>query len=105
MARRYSRRRDDGIVEYSEWLEELEASAVRENEETLRGTFALIGFLALFAGACSSAFIFARLAVALRKMFAIALAVGVLGGIGYLVWKVLQETDLAIVAELERSGG
>jgi hypothetical protein len=94
-------------------LEELEASAVRENEEILRGTFALIGFLlgavatygllklyaadwskvvrfiALFAGACSSAFIFARLAVALRKMFAIALTVGVPGGIGYFVWKVL----------------
>ncbi len=31
MARRFSRRRVDGIVEYSESLDELETSAVRED--------------------------------------------------------------------------
>lgn len=45
MARRYSRRRVDGIVEYSESPEELEASAAREGEESLRGRWALIGLL------------------------------------------------------------
>ena len=113
MARRYSRRRVDGIVEYSESLEEIEASAAREDEESLRGRWALIGllpgavatyglvklhapdwpkiirFIVVFVGACSSAFIFARLAVALRMVFAIAIAMGILGGIGYLVWKAL----------------
>lgn len=113
MARRYSRRRVDGIVEYSESLDELEASAVREGEQALRGTYRLIGlllgaagtyvllklygadwpkitrFIALLVGACSGAFVFARLAVALRMMLSIAVAVAVLGGIGYLVWKMV----------------
>lgn len=85
----------------------------REDEEALRGTFALVGlllggvatyglielyapdwpklirFVAVLAGACSSAVVFASLAVALRMMFVIAIAMGVLGGIGYLLWKVL----------------
>lgn len=113
MASRYSRRRDDGIVEYSDSLADLEASTVREGEAAVRGSFALIGlllgavvtygllkhyaqdwpkvirFIALLAGACSSALVFARVAIALRMMIRIALAVSILGGIGYLVWKVL----------------
>ena len=39
MARRYGRKRDDGIAEYSDSLSELKASAVRENETAARGTF------------------------------------------------------------------
>lgn len=46
-------------------------------------------FIALSAGACSSAFIFSRFAIALRMMIGIAVAVSILGGIGYLVWKAL----------------
>ena len=110
MARRFSRRRVDGLVEYSASLDELEASAARE-DQALRGPFRLIGlllgaagayglvklcgadwpkllrFIAVLIGACSVAFVFARLAVALRTMLSIAIAVAVLGGIGYLVWK------------------
>ena len=113
MARRYSRRRVDGIVEYSESLGELEASAVHEDEQALRGTFRLIGlllgaaatyglvklygadwpklvrFIAVLVGACSVAFVFGRLAIALRMMLSIAIAVAALGGIGYLVWKMV----------------
>jgi hypothetical protein len=113
MARRFSRRRVEGIVEYSESLDELEASAVREDEQALRGTFRLIGlllgaagtyglvklygadwpklvrFIAVLVGACSVAFVFARLAVALRMMLSVAVALVVLGGIGYLVWKMV----------------
>lgn len=113
MARRFSRRRVDGIVEYSESLDELEASAVREDEQALRGTFRLIGvllgaagtyglvklygadwpklvrFIAVLVGACSAAFVFARLAVALRMMLSVAIALVVFSGIGYLVWKMV----------------
>lgn len=113
MARRFSRRRVDGIVEYSESLDELEASAVREDEQTLRGAFRMIGlvlgaagtyglvklygadwpklvrFTAVLIGASSVAFVFARLAVALRMMLSTAIAVAALGGIGYLVWKLV----------------
>ena len=113
MGRRYSRRRGDGIVEYSESLEDLANSAVREREEGLRATFGLVGFLlgailtygllkeytsawpkavrfiALLVGASSSAFVFARLAVALRMMLSIAITASILGGLGYLLWRLL----------------
>ena len=113
MARRYSRRRVDGIVEYSESLGELEASAVHEDEQALRGAFRLVGlllgaavtyglvklygadwpklvrFIAVFVGSCLVAFVFARLAVPLRMILSIATTVAVLGGIGYLVWKLV----------------
>ena len=113
MARRFSRRRADGVVEYSDSLDELEASAVREEEQALRRTFRVIGlllgaagtyalvkrygpdspkfirFIAVLLGACSGAFVFARLAVALHMMLSVAIAVAVLGGIGYLVWKMV----------------
>lgn len=113
MARRFSRRRVDGIVEYSESVDELEASAVREDEQALRRTFRLIGlllgaagtyglvkhygtdwpklvrFIAVSVGACTAAFVFARLAVALRMMLSLVIAAAVLGGIGYLLWKMV----------------
>jgi hypothetical protein len=38
------------MVEYSESLDELEASAVREDEQALRGTFRVIGLLLGAAG-------------------------------------------------------
>ena len=113
MAKRFSRMRDDGIVETSDSLSELAASAVRESDAAARSTFALIGlflggivtyvlvnhyapdwpkvmrFSMLLVGACSSAFIFSRLALALRMVVGIAVGVSILGGIGYLVWKAL----------------
>ncbi len=113
MAKRYGRRRVDGIFEYSESVEDLEASAVREDREALRGSFALVGlllggvvtyglvnhhapdwpkiirFISVLAGGCLSAYVFASLAVLLRMMLFIVTAIGVLGGIGYLVWKLL----------------
>ena len=113
MAKRYGRRRVDGVFEYSDSMEELEVSAIRENEESLRGIFALIGlllgavgayglvdlyvpgwpkvirFASILAGGCLSAVIFASLAVLLRRVFVTALAIGVLGGLGYLLWQIL----------------
>lgn len=113
VAKRYGRRRVDGVFEYSDSIEELEASAIREDEESLRRTFALLGlvigavftyglvdfyapewpkalrFAAILAGASLSAVVFASLAVLLRKMLVIALTMGFLGGLGYVLWRLL----------------
>jgi hypothetical protein len=113
VAKRYGRRRVDGVFEYSDSIEELDASAIREDEESLRGTFALIGlllgavvtyglvglyvpdwpkairFASILAGGCLSAVIFASLAVLLRRMLVIVVTMGVLGGLGYLLWRLL----------------
>lgn len=113
MANRYGRRNVDGIFEYADSREELEASADREDREALQGSFALAGlllglvltyglveqfvpewpkiarFAAVLVGGCSSAFILMKLAVLLRAIFSIAIALGILGGLGYIVWKLL----------------
>ena len=45
MAMRYSRRRADGLVEYSDSKEQLAASASQESEDSRQGCFALVGLV------------------------------------------------------------
>lgn len=113
MSNRYGRRRDDDIFEYSDSPDEIERSAIREDEKFLQERFALIGFVlgmimmyvlvgrhvpdwpkvsrftAILAGACLRGFVCASVAVFLRKLFAICFSLGVLGGLGSLLWRVL----------------
>jgi hypothetical protein len=111
---RYGRRRADGIFEYSDSLEEIESSAIREDEEYLSEVLALVGFvigavamywlvgrhipdwpkvlrfLSISAGACLTAFICGRTAVLLRQLFQVFFTVAVFGGLGLLVWRLLR---------------
>jgi hypothetical protein len=113
MSNRYGRRRFDGIFEYSDSLEDIELSAIREDEAFLRERLALIGFvvgaimmywligrhvpewpkvsrfISIFAGAGLTSFVCASNAVLLRQLFEISFTLAILGGIGCLLWQVL----------------
>jgi hypothetical protein len=110
---RYGRRRVDGIFEYSDSLEEIESSAIRDNDEHLSEVLALVGFvigavvmywlvgqhapdwpkvlrfLSISAGACLTAFICGRTAVLWRQLFQLFFTAVVFGGIGLLLWRLL----------------
>lgn len=107
---RYGRRRADGIFEYSDSLEDIEGSAIREDKEYLSEVLALIGFvigvvamyglvgryvpdwpkglrfLLITAGAGSAAFVCGSSAVLLRQLFQFLFALIVFGSIGFLLW-------------------
>ncbi len=113
MAKRHGRRRIDGIFEYSDSRREIETSAIREDEESLRDTLAVLGimlgtlmtcglvghyapdwpktlrFASILAGGNLCGYLCAINAFLIQKMFATALSLGVIGGAGYLLWKLL----------------
>jgi len=113
MAMRYSRRRADGLVEYSDSKEQLAASASQESEDSRQGCFALVGLvlgalvtliflhahamglprfvrlLLIIAAGVGCAFVLAGSATWIARLFWFAVGLAVLTGIGLLIWRAL----------------
>lgn len=81
---RYSRRRADGLVEYSDSKEQLALAYLHAHT---MGLPRVVRFVLVIAAGAGCAFVLARSATWIARLFWFAVGLGVLTGIGFLIWK------------------